>query len=148
MDGRGKIMKTILDYLADNGETTVIIGVHKIRFEPCFGSITVHVDGAKQYDIGVDEAEIAQNEIQEILYENHQTEIRFCEECGKPIDEGFMAGDGDWYCCDDCFENAMNETYGKGKWRATKAEGPSGGYYVCFDGKEWEDTGIFWTSWN
>jgi hypothetical protein len=75
-------------------------------------------------------------------------EIRFCEECGKPYDAGFIAGDGDWYCCHECFESIMDRDYGKGKWRATDEEGDRGGFYEYLDGDEWEDTGIFYTEWN
>lgn len=79
--------------------------------------------------------------------ENHKIEIRFCEECGKPFDEGFVAEDGDWYCCEDCFDNAMDTTYGKGEWRPTKDEGEYGGYYEYLDEDEWVDTGIYYTEW-
>ena len=85
--------------------------------------------------------------IQTVLEEDHEIEIRFCEECGKPFDAGFIAGDGDWYCCEECFDDAMNTTYGEGKWRPTKDEGEYGGYYESFDGDEWVDTSIYYTEW-
>lgn len=86
--------------------------------------------------------------IQDIL-EECGMEIRFCEVCGKPFDAGFIAGDGDWYCCEECFEPTMDKDYGKGKWRGTDEEGEYGGFYEYLnDDGEWEDTGIYWTEWN
>lgn len=87
-----------------------------------------------------------ENAITEILEENGIA-IRFCEECGRPFDKGFIAGDGDWYCCDYCFDDAMDTTYGKGKWRPSDEEGESGGWYEALDGNEWVDTSIYYTEW-
>lgn len=85
--------------------------------------------------------------IQTILEEDHKIAIRFCEECGTPFDAGFMAGDGDWYSCEDCFNDAMDRTYGKGNWRSSEDEGENGGWYEYLDEDKWEDTGIFYTEW-
>lgn len=85
-------------------------------------------------------------EIYDIL-EAHGIDIRICEECGMPMDAGFMIDDGSFYCCENCFETAMDKEYGKGNWRATDEEGYYGGYYEYLDGDTWEDTGIFWTHW-
>ena len=88
-----------------------------------------------------------ESDIQDLL-NFFQLEIRFCEECGKPYDAGFMAGDGDWYCCEDCFDDAMNTAYGVGNWRATEEPGEYDGFYEAFGNGVWEDTGIFYTEWN
>lgn len=74
--------------------------------------------------------------------------IRFCDVCGKPIQEGYMSDDGCYYSCEDCFEADMDESYGKGKWRATEEEGEYGGFYEALDDNgKWEDTTIFYTEW-
>ena len=86
-------------------------------------------------------------QVQDILYDNYEVEMRFCDECGKPYDAGFMAGDGEGYCCEECFEPMMDKEYGKGKWRGTKEEGRYGGYYEYLDGDKWCDTGWFYTEW-
>ena len=133
-------MKTIVDYLKENnyegqiGEYAIEIFLHKDKINIVCDHDEYIVKSA--------------SEIQDILYDNYNTEIRFCSECGKPFDAGFMAGDGEWYCCEDCFEDVMNEDYGKGNWRATDEEGCYGGFYEYLDGNEWEDTGIFYTEWN
>lgn len=76
-------------------------------------------------------------------------EIRFCEVCGRPFDAGFIAGYGDWYCCEECFEPTMDKDYGKGNWRPTDEEGEYGGLYEFLgDNGEWQDTGVYWTEWN
>lgn len=85
-------------------------------------------------------------EIMDIL-EEQGISIRICEECGIPMDEGFMVDDGSFYSCESCFESAMDKTYGKGNWRGTDEEGEWGGYYEYLDVDIWEDTGIFWTQW-
>ncbi len=88
-----------------------------------------------------------ERDISEILEDNYGIQIRFCEECGKPFDAGFIAGDGDWYCCQDCFDDAMDKDYGKGKWRPSENEGEYGGWYEYFEDGEWKDTSIFYTEW-
>lgn len=141
-------MKTILDYLKTEGRFEGVINNHDIVIDISGDEVWMFRDEEWTF-IKIDDGGLyIQTHIQDYLYELDSTEIRFCDECGKPYDAGFFAGDGDWYCCEDCFKGAMNAIYGKGKWKATKEEGYYGGYYAYFDGKEWEDTGVFWTSWN
>jgi hypothetical protein len=75
-------------------------------------------------------------------------EERYCETCGENMTSGYTAGNGEWYCCADCFERTMNADYGVGKWRTAICQGEYGGYYEYLnkDG-EWEDTGIYYTEW-
>ena len=140
-------MKTIVDFLKEHTEYKEQFGNYEVLFEYHYPVISVTCEN-KKYDIPAYSSFIACDRIQEFIEGFDGTEIRFCDECGKPYDKGFIAGDGDWYCCEDCFDGAMNETYGEGKWRGTDKEGSEGGYYEYFDGEEWEDTGIFYTEWN
>ena len=141
-------MKSIVNYLKENGPFKGYIGKHEVMLEIIPDCIIMTVDEEK-YNIDISNEWVAQSTIQDMLYEFDKTEVRFCEECGKPYDCGFMAGDGDWYCCEDCFEDAMNKAYGKGKWRGTEEEGYYGGFYEYLqDDGEWEDTGVFYTEWN
>ena len=140
-------MKTVLDYLKEHGEyehncmhryfKLTLADKHIVltreNNSECF--INTNQEG---YDV-----ELA---IQDIL-ELDKIEIRFCEECGIPFDAGYMADDGSWYSCEECFETAMNKTYGKGKWRPSEYEGEYGGWYESFDGDEWVDTSVFYTEW-
>ena len=139
-------MKTVVDYLRTHKKYVhdfqgryfeLILKGNQIllNYDNGWSVIKTDLDG---YEV--------ENAIAEIL-EDQKIEIRFCEECGKPFDAGFIAGDGDWYCCEECFDDAMNTTYGEGKWRPTKDEGEYGGYYESFDGDEWVDTSIFYTEW-
>ena len=138
-------IKTVVDYL------------NKQKFHDYIGScdVTLEIQGNKihmtceerEYIIDVFKVTSAY-EIQDILEKNHKTEVRFCEECGKPYDAGFIAGDGDWYCCEDCFDDAMNKCYGEGKWRPTEEEGCYGGFYEYLDEDEWIDTSVYYTEWN
>ena len=141
-------MKTILDFLMENGEYANAIGNIDVTWTPNFGYITMCVNETDSYEIEAENPFEFQNQIQDILYDKYKTEVRFCEECGKPFDRGFMADDGGWYSCEDCFESAMDKCYGKEKWRPTDTEGSYGGYYEALDGDEWEDTSIFYTEWN
>lgn len=140
-------MKTVIDYLKEHGkykhgfegrafELELTDKDIKLRCENDSYSILLEGTG---YDVEMI--------IQTVLEEDHKIEIRFCEECGKPFDAGFIAGDGDWYCCEECFDDAMNTTYGKDKWRPSDEEGKNGGWYEALDKNEWEDTGIFYTEW-
>lgn len=91
-----------------------------------------------------------EEEISEILSENFGIEIRFCEQCGKPFDAGYTVDCGWWYCCEECFDEAMDDDYGEGNWRPTDTEGIYGGFYEFLDksNNTWEDTGIYYTEWN
>ena len=140
-------MKTIVDFLRENKEYKEQFGNYEVLFK--YGGYCIIIEcECERYAIPVDSKYDIHNTIQDIVESFGRTEIRFCEECGKPYDKGFIAGDGYWYCCEECFEGAMNETYGEGKWRPTDVEGSEGGYYEYFDCDEWEDTGIFYTEWN
>lgn len=138
-------IKTIVDYL-NKEKFHDYIGSCDVVLEIEGNKITMTCDSA-EYIIDILKA-TPEYKIQDILEEEYKTEVRFCEECGKPYDAGFIAGDGDWYCCEDCFEDAMNKCYGKGKWRPTEEEGCSGGFYESLDEDEWLDTGIYYTEWN
>lgn len=139
-------MKTIVDYLKEHGKYEhdvkgrafeLILKGNQILLNYLDGWAVINAE---------QEGYIVENSIAEIL-EDHKIAIRFCEECGKPFDAGFIAGDGDWYCCEDCFDDAMDKTYGKGKWRPTEDEGENGGFYESLDGDEWVDTSIYYTEW-
>lgn len=142
-------METIVDYLKEHGkyehdfegrafELELIEEDDKILLG-CNGEWTIINAEQKGWFI--------ERDISEILEDNYGIQIRFCEECGKPFDAGFIAGDGDWYCCEDCFDNAMDTTYGKDKWRPSENEGEYGGWYESLDGDVWEDTSIYYTEW-
>lgn len=140
------MMKTVVDYLKEHGKYEhdvkgrafeLILKGNQILLNYLDGWAVINAE---------QEGYIVENSIAEIL-EDHKIEIRFCEECGKPFDAGFIAGDGDWYCCGSCFDDAMDKTYGEGKWRPTDEEGEYGGFYESFDGNVWEDTSIYYTEW-
>lgn len=137
-------MKTIKDYLEKNGSFKTHLKDREVGFTLCEDYIIVEVEGRVAADI----YELkTQRDIQDMLYDNYDVEVRFCEKCGKPFDAGFMMDGGFWYSCEECFEEVMNKKYGKGKWRPTSEEGYYGGFYEHLDGDEWEDTGIFYTEW-
>ena len=141
-------MKTVVDYLKKNKKY-----IHDVMGR--YFELELYDNGN---DIGLQfendghiipingEDHVVEGLIQDIL-EERKIEIRFCEECGIPFDAGFTAGDGDWYCCEECFEDSMDKSYGKGNWRGTHEEGEWGGFYERLDGDEWTDTGVYWTEW-
>ena len=141
-------MKTIVDFLKANKYVDGnIYKVGDVEFTTYKNSVMVTYDGnvwaVPQTFNGIE------FEIQDILYDTYDVEIRFCEECHRPYDAGYMAGDGDYYCCAECFEPMMNRNYGEGKWKATDEEGYYGGFYACLNDKgKWVDTGFYYTEWN
>lgn len=140
-------MKDILCYIKENTRFKGIIGSANVKIE-MFEDVVIVTCNNHIHSFNSSKVHDANYAVQDIL-EKYKTEVRFCDECGKPFSEGFMMEDGCWYICDDCFEAAMNAEYGEGKWRATDEEGSYGGFYEHLnDGDEWEDTGIFWTEWN
>ena len=140
-------MVTIVDFLKNNNNTYEMTCLNGVDIAFTLNETEIIVQcGDKKWFVVVAGNDI-HYDIQDVLYA-YGTEIRFCEECGQPYDAGFMAGDGDWYCCQYCFKGAMDQTYGKDNWHATDMEGAYGGFYEYFNGNEWEDTGIFYTEWN
>ena len=139
-------MKTIVDYLKEHGKYEHDFEGRAFELILKGNQILLnHNEGWAVIKTDLDDYEI-EDAITEIL-EDHHVAIRFCEECGKPFDAGFIAGDGDWYCCEECFDGAMDTTYGKGKWRPSDEEGENGGWYETLDGDEWIDTSIYYTEW-
>ena len=141
-------MKTVEDYLIQNKTYEEDISVYKVKLKLTNKNVIMTVDDDRYFvkrdgEVGIE------TEIRYILEENYGANIRFCDICGIPYDMGFVGGDGEWYCCQSCFDSAMNTDYGKDGWRATEDEGEYGGYYEYLkaDG-EWEDTGIYYTEWN
>lgn len=141
-------MTTIVDFLRKNKEYKEQFGNYEVLFKYSGHRIIIECE-CEEFTITYDDPYEVHSIILDIMEDFGGTEIRFCEECGKPFDKGFMVGDGSWYSCEDCFETAMDNTYGKGQWRSTDEEGYYGGYYESsHDGGEWEDTGVFYTEWN
>ena len=137
-------MKFIVDYLKEHKEYEHNCQGREFRLELFGPNILLTCKGNKYL---IDQSGDSENIIQEIL-EANKIEIRFCEECGIPFDAGFMTDGGFWYCCENCFDQTMDKSYGKGKWRGTEEEGSCGGFYEFLnDDNEWEDTGIFYTEW-
>ena len=141
-------MKTIANFLRENKYTdNKIYEVGDVSFTMYGSTVMITYDGEVW---GVPASCLDVNrEVQDLLYDHYGIEMRFCDECGKPYDAGFMGGDGEWYCCEDCFEPMMDRDFGKGKWRPTEKEGMYGGYYEYLtDSGKWRDTGAFYTEWN
>lgn len=147
-------MKNIMDYLRENKEFRGIINCKEIvmfLYNDGINDVVIVHSPEEDECYGVDlygNGSLACR-LQDLFEEYFQCEIRFCEVCGKPYDKGFMECDGDWYCCEDCFDGGMNERYGKGKWRPSEDEGAWGGWYEYLNERgEWKDTGVFYTEWN
>lgn len=142
-------MKTVEDYLTEHGVYEESIADHIVKLKLAKKTIVMTVDDDRYLIKRFDDEISPETEIRAILEDIYGANIRFCDTCGIPYDMGFMAGDGDWYCCQSCFEETLNSDYGKDRWRGTEEEGEYGGYYEYLNSSgEWEDTGIFYTEWN
>lgn len=104
-------------------------------------------DGKIKFE--VDSESIVSDDIWEIIdfAQEHGKDFRVCQHCGKPFWGGYTDLT-DFYSCEECFEDEMNECFPEG-WRLNESgdEGENGGYYDCKNGDEWTDTGIFYTEW-
>lgn len=139
-------MKTIIDYLKEHRKYEHDFKGRAFELELTDKDIELRFDD-ETFSILLEQTGYEVEMIVQTLLEERKIEIRFCEECGKPFDAGFIAGDGDWYCCEECFDAAMDTTYGKGKWRPSEEEGENGGWYEALDEDEWVDTSIYYTEW-
>ena len=77
---------------------------------------------------------------------------RPCEVCGKQLTQGFTDG-GDFYSCDEHFEQAMTKCFGTWK-ELNEDEQDEFGYgaidyfvYWCEELGSWVPTGVYWTDW-
>ena len=141
-------MKTVVDYLQAHEKYEEEIAGHEVELKLTNKLIMMTVDGDK-YRIKRYGDVSPETAIRYILEEVYGANIRFCEICGVPYDMGFVAGDGEWYCCQSCFGPVMDKDYGKYGWRGTDEEGEYGGYYEYQDAYgHWIDTGIYYTEWN
>ena len=121
------------------------IADHEVKLKLAKKTIVMTVDGDRYLIKRFDDEISPETEIRDILEDIYGVNIRFCDVCGIPYDMGFMAGDGEWYCCQSCFDGEV-EKYGL---RETEEEGEWGGYYEYLNSDgEWEDTGIYYTEWN
>lgn len=87
-------------------------------------------------------------EIMDYLEDEYGIPVRFCGYCGGIMQEG-MTDEWDLYSHEECFEEYMNELFGKGKWRVQMSGEPNefdGFYEELVDG-EWEPLGIYYTEW-
>ena len=95
-------------------------------------------------------------ELQDWLYDNYEAEIRFCDYCGGPMQEGMSDDEGDFFEHTECFPKAMDENYSPGNWREMPQDDPEnpvencrGGYYEYRESEdsEWEPEGSYYTEW-
>lgn len=141
-------MKTVVDYLQAHEKYEEEIAGYNVTLRLTKKLIIMTVD-EDTYRIKKDGDISPETQIKYILDELYEANIRFCEICGVPYDMGFVAGDGEWYCCQSCFGPVMDKDYGKYGWRDTDEEGEYGGYYEYQDAHgHWIDTGIYYTEWN
>ena len=140
-------MKTVLDYLKEHKRYEHDVQGRAFELELTDKNIELRVND-KCYVVSPKQTGYEIEEIVQEVLEEYKINIRFCEECGKPFDAGYTAGNGDWYCCEDCFVDAMDKNCGKGKWRPTNNEDQYGGFYEALEEDGWIDTGIYYTEWN
>ncbi len=141
-------MKTVVDYLIEHKIYEESIANHDVKLKLAKKTIVMTVDGDRYLIKRFGEVS-PETEIRAILEDIYGANIRFCDACGIPYDMGFIACDGDWYCCQSCFDKELNDAYGKDGWRESEDEGEYGGYYEFLNSNgEWEDTGIYYTEWN
>lgn len=74
--------------------------------------------------------------------------MRTCEVCGKEIHAGMTNGE-DMCVCEDCFEQYMDEMYGKHQWMEVNDDGCDGYYIVSMFSVVggYMGTGIYYTEW-
>ena len=140
-------MKTLMDFLSRFKTYQHDMNGKSFEISWQFNSVVLTVGKTSWGFHESSGALVIQDEIQNILENEFGIEIRFCEECGSPMVNGFTADDGQWYCCEDCFVPAMDNEYGRGNWHVTTNEGEYGGFYEALSNGKWEDTGIYYTEW-
>lgn len=109
--------------------------------------IHIYIDGDLKKIISIHN-DYLENEIMCFLEDEYGIPVRFCGYCGGIMQEG-MTDEWDLYSHEECFDDYMNELFGKGKWRVQESGEPNefdGFYEELVDG-EWEPLGIYYTEW-
>ena len=145
-------MKSFLDYINDNG------GEVKERVYLCSDGSEVEItavagserDGIKVY-LGSEIIATNEDELCDWFYDNHQTEIHFCDHCGGIMQSGCTDDQGDFHTHEGCFVSYMNNLYGEGNWRELPGDelNELGGWYEVRKSadSEWEPDGSYYTDW-
>ena len=82
-------------------------------------------------------------------FEEHEIEVRFCDYCGAPMQDGFTDESGfTHFCCYTEFAIDMDSRYGEDNWRPE----PTGEKEWCYEYREqhsnvWESEPSFYTEW-
>lgn len=74
-------------------------------------------------------------------------ETHTCDICGREDSSGMTDDHREFWVCEWCFENYMDDTYGAGNWKRVDDDGCDGFYMVKENGK-WYGTGIYCTTWD
>ena len=108
--------------------------------------IHIYIDGDLKKIVSIHN--YIENEIMCFLEDEYGIQVRFCNYCGGLMQDG-MTDEWDFYSHEECFEEYMNELYGKGNWRAGEPDEPNeaDGYYEELVDGEWEPLGIYYTEW-
>lgn len=85
-------------------------------------------------------------------FDKWEEHTRTCDYCGKNYEQGFCAGNGEAYACEECFEHVE-----KAEHLVSEHDIPEGfeahptdegGCYFYLDNGAYEDSGWYWTTWD
>ena len=141
------MIKRLTDFLKENNEYECKIDGKKLKFTFKSSDIPMVLFEYKGKKYHIDTLLNVESEIEDIL-ESDDIEIRFCEECGKPMDKGYTVDGGFYYCCEECFEPTMDRDYGQGNWRGTEEINIRDGFYEYLEDGDWIATALYYTKWN
>ena len=136
------------DCLLEEDKFVRFIAIHRCfcsglyQFQYKDGAVEVSVPG-KEFEIGLVHS---QGELGELIEKNSFPELRFCDYCGSPMEEGFT-DESDYLCCEEEFQLKMDSNYGAGNWRPE----PTGCEDYCYEylkNGEWIPCDWYWTEWN
>lgn len=148
-------MKGLKDYVVDKG-CSVDVELGYYSETEGYKWITIHakVDPEGKLKVFDDSGEVVaqtEDELTDWFESKYCGEVRFCDHCGKPMQEGFTDDAGSFYNCEDCFPVDMNERYGEGNWRPTDGgeENEDEGYYEYRESPDspWEPEPSYYTEW-
>ena len=145
-------MKTFMDYINEhNGKVTqsiIVSGMNSNDFIfEMGGDERIYVYTDTGFPLTVAEGEY---DLMDYFENEWRAEIRFCGYCGCIMQSGYTDDNADFYNCEECFENDMNDRYGEGNWRSTPdgEENWMGGYYEYKnENGEWEAEPSYYTEW-
>lgn len=137
-------------------ETDFLTFMRNARVYETEDYIFTYIDAINKVDVGYKGKQTTENKLIQVdnftqitdwIEDEHLEELRECDECGCPFQEGVCYGSGDGYSCSDCFPLFMDSEYGVGNWKLNPDEYSAYVHLVKDKNGNWTGFDAYYTDW-